>query len=117
MKRAVRRRRFHVFPEIGMVQHPLERGRMEHLQQEGAHAAHHHRHDIGMNHADGAVRFEQGMPGGHDGRFALAAIVEYGANLPHEQVAQGLGGPGNPQRGHGVTVPQFAAPEQRLNAP
>jgi hypothetical protein len=106
----------HVLAKIGMVEYALERGRMQHLEQECPHAADHHRDDIGMDHADRAVRFEQGLVGRHDRRFALVAVVEDCSDLPYEQASHRLGRTGKGEGGHHAIVPYSGLPEQGVAA-
>ena len=53
----------HVFAKIRELEHALKRVGMEHLQEKTANAADHHPDNIGMDHANGAVEFEQRLIG------------------------------------------------------
>ena len=81
----------HVAAEVRMVEHALQRMRMQHLQQQTADPADHHRHDIRMHHPDRRILREQGLVGhGHRG-FASIHVVEHAAHLLDELETQAFG--------------------------
>jgi len=73
-----------------MVEHPLQRMRVEHLQQKPAHAARHHAHQIGVDHTDRRIFLEQGLIRRGDGLLSVLRVVEHAAHLINEAYAQGF---------------------------
>ena len=81
----------HVAAEVRMVEHALQRMRMQHLQQQAADPADHHRHDIGMDHPDRRVPGEQCLVRRRDRLLPTLDVVEYAAHLLDELEAQAFG--------------------------
>ncbi len=81
----------HVAAEVGMVEHALQRMRVEHLQQQAANAPHHHPHHIGMDQADRRIAFEQRLVAGRHRLLAAFDIVEHRAHAADQALAEFLG--------------------------
>ncbi len=81
----------HVAAEVGMVEHALQRMRVEHLQQQAANAADHHPHHIGMDQPDWRIAFEQRLVAGRDRLLAALDVVEDGAHAADQALAEFLG--------------------------
>jgi len=87
----------HILAEIGMIQHPLQRVRVEHLQQQRAHPAGHHPDDIGVHQPDRGIAREQRIVRRRGRRLPLAHIVKHPAHLRHQFQTQRFD-----RIGHGV---------------
>ena len=70
----------HVFPEAGMVPYPGEHRRVEHLQQQRADPADHHRGHVAVDAPGNRRRAEQPIRPALDRPFSARGIVEDRAN-------------------------------------
>ena len=81
----------HVLAEIGMIEHTLQRVRVQHLQQQRPYAPDHHRNRIGMDQADRGILREIGVVRRGLWRLAAVAFVEHRAHAIDHGGAQAFG--------------------------